>query len=362
MIRAVSLLSILLATTAGAEAPKVVTDIAPVQSIVARVMGDLGQPKSLIAAGVSPHNYSMRPSEAAALQEADLVVWIGSALTPQLDSSIDSLGENATVLSLMEVPEIRLLEYRELSEFGDHGHDEDHHDDHAEDKHGDDHHGEEHHSDEHHSEDEHAEHEHGEEGHGEDKHAEKGHDDQAGGHDHHDHHGELDPHIWLDPMNAALAMQSVATVLAEKDPENATIYLENARAGAAELEALNEDIKARLSGVEGQSFLVYHDAFHYFESRYGLAASGSIAVGDASSPGPARLKQVRKILVESGATCVFAEPQHPEKLTTVVIEGTDVRSRVIDPLGAGLTPGAGLYPALLTQLADNIASCLVPET
>ncbi|MEM1276083.1 MAG: zinc ABC transporter substrate-binding protein [Pseudomonadota bacterium] len=386
MIRALFLGFLVIgASAARADAPKVVTDIAAVQSMVARVMGDLGTPELLVSAGVSPHDYAMRPSEAAALQEADVVVWIGEALMPQLDGPIDALGTKATVLSLMDVPDMNVLDYRELSEFGDHGdehHGHDHHDDeHAE--HDDDHHGEEHAAahDEHDHGDDHADahddHNHGDEhadghdehhgeehaddhqGHGHDDHAAK--DEHAGHDDHgHHHHGELDPHIWLDPMNAATAMKAIAELLAEKDAENATVYRENADAAVAEIAALTEDLATRLEPYAGRPFLVYHDAYQYFEARFGLTPAGSIAVGDATTPGPARLKKIREILVESGAVCVFSEPQFPEDLTKVVTEGTGIRTSIIDPHGVDLPVGAELYPMLLTKLADSVEDCLTP--
>ena len=367
------ILSLMFATSAAqAGAPKVVTDIAPVHSLVAQVMGDLGTPDLLIAPGTSPHHYSMRPSEAAALQEAEIVIWIGEGLTPQLGRSIEALGTKANVISLLEAPGMHLLEYRELDEFnaqehGEDAHDHDGHeghDDHAEHKDHDDHGHDEHAHDDHAHED-HAEHK-GHDDHGHDDHA--SHDEHAAhddhghkdDHGHHHHEGGIDPHLWLDPENAQAALQVIAAALAEKDPANAGTYKANAKSAAEALGALDAGLKTRLAALGDRNFLVYHDAFQYFEKRYGISASGSIAVGDAQAPGPARLQRVREILLESGAVCVFSEPQLSEKLVVVVTEGTDVKGSVIDPLGAELTLGANLYPALLEQIAESMEGCLAP--
>src|SRR6056297_2112828 len=237
---------------AHADAPRVVADIAPVQSLVARVMDGAGAPELLIRPDASPHAYAMRPSEARALEQADLVVWMGPGLTPWLGDPIETLAPEAAHLSLLTAPETLILPGRIDPRCAAHDHDHDHgaaegggHDDHDDHDHeaGHDH-------------DDHKDHNH-EAGHDHDDH--KDHDHEAG-HDHDDHAGH-----------------------------------DHAAAGQAELSALSEDIAARLAPLADRSFLVFHDAYQYFENRFGLGAAGALSIGDASEPSPARLVELRAL-------------------------------------------------------------------
>ncbi|WP_247743466.1 zinc ABC transporter substrate-binding protein [Shimia sp. R10_1] len=368
----------LLAAPLRAEAPRVVTDILPVQALVAKVMEGVGTPEQLLPANQSPHSYALRPSEARALQNADLVVWIGTELSPAMDEAIDSLVSEGEAFSLLHLNGTRELEFREegafleisLSEDGDHeghGHDAHGHDDHGHDDHDD--HADEHDHDDHadHKDDDHAghdDHDHGEEKHADhdahdaheghddhDDHAEAGHDDEH----HHDHDG-VDPHAWLDPQNAQFWMGAIAEKLATLDPENAEAYRANAVAGQAELEALSTEIAAELAPLKGHGFVVFHDAYQYFETRFGLSASGAILSGDGAAPSAARLDAVRDVLHEKGVTCVFTEPQFNAKVVKAISSGLDLHSEELDPLGATLETAD--YPALIRNMAEQFEHCL----
>ncbi len=361
----------LLGNAAVADVPRVATDIAPVHSLVARVMDGLGSPELIIAQGSSPHEYNLRPSEARALQEADLVFWIGEDLTPWMENAIETLAEGADVVSLLDADGVTLLEFREgaLFEAHDHGDDHDEHA-HAEEEHEahdhDDHaHAEEKHEahdhDDHaHAEAEHAAHEdHGDdhEDHAHDDHAHEDHDDHAG--DHHGHaHGAHDPHAWLSPENAAIWLNVIAASLSAADPENAGTYFANAAAGRDELTALSGEIDAMLEPARGKSFVVFHDAYQYFETAFDFPASGAISMSDASDPSPARIAEIQGRIANEGIACVLSEPQYNENLVVTVMDGTDAKTAVLDPLGFDLEPGPGLYPQLLQNLAGTLADCL----
>ena len=383
-----ALTALMLTTTAAqADVPNVVTDIPAVHSLVAQVMGNLGEPKLLMKQGSSPHGYAMRPSEARALQNADMVVWIGEDLTPWLESSIETLAPEAESLELLHAHGTEVLNFRETpifakdgdhddhhddehgDEHDDHGHDDDHddhgehkddeHDDHGhDDDHGDDHDDHDAHKDEHH--DDHDDH-----GHDDDHHDEDGHDDhkeEAGhddhGHDDHGHdHDGADPHAWLDPHNAAKWVGEIAEHLAELDPENAAIYEANAAAAAESLEALEDSLKAQLAPYSGAKFIVFHDAYQYFENATGLKATGALQVSDATPPSAARLAEIQEEIQEHSITCVFSEPQFSDALVQSVTNG-QVSATSLDPLGVGLDLGAGLYSELLQNLADSIEGCI----
>ena len=325
-----SLTATLMGGTAYADTLQVAVDIAPVHSLVARVMDGVGTPDLIIQPGASPHEYSLRPSEAAALQDADLVFWIGPDLTPWLTDTIETLAPDAAVTALLEADGTIELEFREgaLFEAHDHGNDEDHDE-----------------------EDDHKDHDdHDEEGH-------EGHADEEAGHDDHGH-SAYDPHAWLSPQNAKTWLNVIAGELSAADPDNAGAYFANAAAGRAEIEALIGEVTATLNPVRDGQFVVFHDAYQYFEMDFDLPASGAISIGDASDPSPARIAEIQDRIAEQGINCVLAEPQFNPGLVATVLDGTEAQTGILDPLGSDLEPGPALYPQLIRNLSTALAGCM----
>jgi zinc transport system substrate-binding protein len=302
----------------SAQALRVATDIPPVHSLVAQVMGDLGTVDLVMRPGASPHSYAMRPSEAAALAGADVVFWIGEPLTPWLGKSLSTLATDARVVELLDVAGTTTLAFREGVTFE---HDE--HDDEEVGAHNDD----DHDSDDHEEE------------------------------EHHDHHEGVDPHAWLDPENGKIWLDAIAAELGQLDPVNAAQYRQNAMTAKAELEGLIAGIHARLEPHSEARFVVFHDAYHYFENRFGVSALGAISLGDASDPSPSRIVQIRQAVVDANVSCVFAEPQFNTDLITAVTEGTQARTALIDPLGVGIETGAAHYKKTLSQITDSMVAC-----
>ena len=337
LLPALALPIILISGVLKADAPNVVADIAPVHSLVSLVMKGVGQPQMLIPQNASPHHYAMRPSEAKALQEANLVVYLGEDLTPWLEPLFETVAASAEPLDLSEVDGVLRLSYREGPVFGDHeGHDheEEGHDDH------DDHEGHDHEKEGH---DDHEGHDHEEEGH----------DDHA----HHDHDGN-DPHMWLDPTNALVWLDAIASELGHIDPKNAARYRANAKMAKEEISHEIHHIEDRLKSVKGEPFLVFHDAYQYFENRFGIFAMGSIALSDASKPSAKRLQQLKHHFEEEGIHCVLSEPQYPSELIDSVFGGFEPHIGVVDPIGVDLELGFGLYLQLLENVALGIAQCV----
>ena len=327
-----NLLTLSLATTligggAHADTPQVAVDIAPVHSLVARVMEGVAVPDLIIQPGASPHEYSLRPSEAAALQASDLVFWVGPGLTPWLADTIETLAQEASVTALSKLDGTVKLEFRESAMFEVHDHD-DHsgHDDH----------------------DAHADHD-----------AHDDHDDHDGtaGHDEHDH-GAYDPHTWLSPKNAMTWLNAIAGQLSAVDPDNAGAYYANAAAGRAEIEVLMGDVTAILDPLRNGRFIVFHDAYQYFEQDFNFPASGALSITDASDPSPARIAEIRDRIAEQGIDCVLAEPQFNPGLIVTVLDGTDAQTGILDPIGSDLEPGSALYPDMIRNLAKALASCM----
>ena len=348
----------LAALPARAEPPQVAADIAPVHSLVAQVMAGVGTPELIVRPGASPHGYALRPSEAGALQDADLVVWIGPELTPWLDRSLDTLAPEAARLTLLAQDETRTRPFRTGATFAAHDHGA------AEDAHGHEHEDEDHghddahaHADEHGHEEHEHEHESGEHAHGDHEDAEHAHDDHAQDEAHaHDHTG-TDPHAWLDPANGKAWLDVIAAELSRADPGNAGTYLSNAADAKAEIDATVADIEARLDGMGDLSFVVFHDAYQYFEARFGLSAAGAISLSDATDPSPARIAELREMVAARGIDCAFAEPQFAPGILEAVFSETDAEVAVIDPMGTEIAPGPDFYPALLRSVADSFARC-----
>lgn len=367
-----SVAATLLAGTALADTPSVAADIAPVHSLVARVMQGVGEPSLIVAPGATPHEYSLRPSEAGALQEADLVFWVSPDLTPWLADAIENLAGGAAVTELLEVEGTTELPFREsaLFEAHDHGgkdhgdHDahaqDDEHDDHGHDDHGHEDHGHDEHAEQDdHDHDGHAhddDHEHDDHGHDDDEHEKHSEQDHAG-HEGHDH-GEHDPHAWLSPDNGAVWLNAIAAQLSAADPDNAGAYFANAAAGREELAALSAEINGILDPVRGRNFIVFHDAYQYFETAFDFPASGAISVSDASDPSPARIAEIQARVAEQGVTCVLSEPQYDPGIVAAVMDGSEANTGVLDPLGSDLDPGPDLYGNVLRNLATALADCL----
>ncbi len=329
--------SLLGASAAFADVPQVAVDIAPLHSLVTRVMDGVGTPDLIVPAGASPHEYNLRPSEAAALQDADVIFVIGEDLSPWLENALETLAGDAAVTEFLHSDATRLLDIREGALFEAHVHDE--HEDHDEhmDEDPDEHEGEEH--------DDHADEDH-------EEHADDDHDDHEG-HDHGDH----DPHVWLSPENAKAWMNVIAAELSAADPDNAGTYFANAAAGQAELDTLIAEVNGILAPARGMNFIVFHDAYQYFEVSFDFPAAGAISVSDAAEPGPARIAEIRDRLREEGVDCVLTEPQFNPGLVAAILDGTEAGTAVIDPLGATLTPGSQLYPDLIRGMATVLAGC-----
>ncbi len=296
----------LLPLPALADVPQVVTDIAPIHSLTAQVMGDLGQPDLLLPPGADPHDFALRPSDASRLSEAELVIWVGPELTPWLAEPLATLAPQAALVSLLDAPGWTQLDVRNLKD--------DQHD-----------------------------------------HDEHGHDDE------HDH-GNIDPHAWLDPVVAGVWLNEIAAQLSSTNPENAATYSANAASAIAALDELQQGIATQLSGLADRTYVLPHDGYQYFETRFGLTAQAAIAGIDARTPGPAQVASLRDKMAETNVVCVFSDAEIGDRWAAVITEGTDANTANIDGVGRDLIAGPALYGDMLTRLAGNFADCLKPRT
>ena len=325
---------------------KVVASIKPIHSLASYLMDGVGKPDLIVDGYASPHGFAMKPSHAKMLQNADLIFWVGEDLENFLEKPLKSIAKKAEKIELMETKGLKKLEFRERNIFEEHGHDEHKEHGHKEDKHDDHKHDE--HKEHGHKEDKHDDHkhdEHKEHGHKEDKHD-----------DHHGHaHGEHDPHIWLDPINAKAILSEMAEHLIEKDPNNASAYKANLKKAHKALDNLTKKVKSELKG--DFKSIVFHDAYQYFEKRFNVNVLGAFTVNTDVLPGAEQLSEIREIIEHEKVTCVFSEPQFNPDIIKAVAKDTNIKTGVIDPLGATLDPGKDLYFDLIRNMYASFKSC-----
>jgi len=286
---------------------QVAATIKPIHSLVSGVMSGVATPGLVIQGTVSPHSFSMRPSSARMLENADVVFLVGEAVETSVVQSIVTLAPDARVVELAAAEGMVLRRRREGGSF-ERGHD-------------------------------HAQPDAGQAGGGQ---------DGTG----------FDMHVWLDPVNASVMVRTIADALGEADPSNAATYHANAERLQVELRHLSEEVAATLAPVQGQAFLVFHDAYQHFEARFGLFAAGSAVVSADRSPGVRRIRELRAKVRELGVTCVMFEPQFDPRIVHVIAQGTDARVGSVDPLGSSIDSGPEFYPKLLRNMAASFKDCL----
>lgn len=277
-------------------APNVLVSIKPIHSLAAAVMAGVGTPTLLIGGATSVHSYALKPSDARKIAQADVFFYVGADLETYLTAPIASLA-HGRAYALETAPGIRRLRARQGGIWGmdpDHDHE----------------------------------------------------------------HGGTDPHLWLDPENAIAMTNAIAATLSSADPPHARTYRANAEKTVAALRQQEREIAAQLAPLHAKPYLVFHDAYQYFEARFGLHPAGAIAVAPDRPVSPRRLSQLRQTVLHNQAVCLFREPQFPPKLVDTIRQGTGIREGVLDPLGANIPPGPELYPALLRTLAQSLARCL----
>ena len=318
------------ASYANAET-KVVASIKPLHSLISYVMDGVGTPDIIIDGSSSPHTFQLKPSHASMLQEADIVFWIGEDLESFLETPLDSIAKNAKRVTLMDSNEIDLLKFREKNVFDDHDEHGDEHDEHGDehDEHGDEH---DEHGDEHD--------EHGDE-----------HDDHHDGHA----HGEFDIHFWLDPEIAKTIVSIVARELSEIDVANKSTYEANAKKAINDLDTLIAETRSKINS--DATYIVFHDAYQYFEKRFGIEVIGALTVNPEVLPGAKQLAEIREVIEHEKVNCLFSEPQFNPSIAKTIAQDTGVKASVLDPLGAELNPGKDLYFDLIGDMASSFESC-----
>ena len=321
---------------------KVVTSIKPLHSLASYLMDGVGKPDLIVDGYASPHGFSMKPSHAKMLQNADLIFWVGEGMENFLEKPLNSIAKKAEKIELMETKGLQVLKFRERNIFDEHDHDD--HDDHAK------------------KEDDHDDHDHDDHAKKEDDHDDHDHDDHGKKEEHDDHddheghnHGEYDAHIWLDPINAKVILFEMSKHLIELDAKNESVYRDNLSKAYNEIDKLTKDVTAELD--QSVASIVFHDAYQYFEKRFNVNILGAFTVNTDVMPGAEQLAEIREIIEHDKVSCVFSEPQFNPDIIKAVAKDMNIKTGVVDPLGATLNPGKDLYFDLIRNMSASFKGC-----
>jgi len=280
---------------ACAASPNVIVSIKPVHSLVAGVMAGVAEPDLLLDGAASEHSVALRPSQASALAKADLIFWIGPQLETFLIRPLESISASAVSVPLSQSAGVRLLPVRQAGDLTM---------------------------------------------------------SQAP-----ETPAVMDMHIWLDPENAVALVAEISARLQARDAVNAAIYARNAQALTVRLQASGQQIAARLRAAPPAPYMVFHDAYHYFEARFGIQPVAAISADPERLPGAGRIRALRTLIIDAGVVCAFAEPQFEPRMIGTVIENSPARAAVLDPLGAAIEAGPDMYFQLLDQITDGLTQC-----
>ena len=310
----------------------VVTSIKPLHSLTSYIMDGVNEPDLIIDGVASPHNFQIKPSHAKMLQKADLVIWVGEDLESFLPSALKSIPKNAVVFELLDQSGLKKLKFREKNIFEGHDdHDEHGHDEHAK------------------KEDDHDDHD-------DEEHAKKEDDHDDHGHDEHGHaHGEYDPHIWLDPSNAKVIVKKITNQLSKIDKDNSSVYKANSKKLLKDLDGLIKEVKNEIN--KDASFVVFHDAYQYFEKRFGINVIGALTVNPDVMPVAEQLADIREVIEHEKAKCIFSEPQFNPNIINSIASDTGVKTGVLDPLGANIDKGKNMYFDLIKDMSNSLKDC-----
>ena len=296
----------------ASETKGVITTIKPIESLVNAVIGDTGKTVSLIPPEISPHEFRLKPSDVRILQNSNIVFYISSHLETGIVKMFKNLPKNIKTINLMEETGIDHLSIRDNEAWELHDHDD--HDKHdAKDK----------------------------------------------KHDDHDKHDAKDDiHIWLDPDNAIKIVRKINKELSLFFPKNAMIYNDNSSKLINEIESLKIELKKELLPIKDKPYIVFHDAYQYFERAFELNAIGSIALENDVASSPKQISFIKDKILKSQATCVFQEPQFDSKLVNTVVEGTKARIGILDPIGVNILEKENFYLQLLRNMSKSLKKCL----
>jgi zinc transport system substrate-binding protein len=267
---------------------RLVASIKPIHSLLVALTEGVAEPELLIKGMASPHGFSLKPSEARLIAEADLLFWVGPSLENFLKKPATSLGGKRAI-ALQNLQGVKL---------------------------------------------------------------------RQGEHDAHGHEHEIDGHLWLDIENMRAFLHEAVRLIAERRPTAKERLSANLEGLETKLKDIDQELRKNLAPFKDKPYIVFHDAYGYFEARYGLKSIGVVSVNPERKPSAKKLADLRRRIEKSGAVCVFREPQFDAAFAATLVEGSKAKIGMLDPLGADLADGPELYFQLLRNLAAGLTGCL----
>lgn len=283
---------------------RIVTSLKPLTLLVRAIATDDMQISTLVPAGASPHNYAMKPSQRRALENADVIFWVGPEMETFLARLLTGEEFHDRSVAFMSAPgDAHGTEHNSASDEPDGGHT----------------------------------------GHG----------------DHH-HDGEDDPHLWLDPALAIDMAETIRDVLATMDGADPHALDRNLEAFRNSLATTEQSIRHQFEPVREVSLFAYHNALVRFAEHYNLTLSGVLTLNPELSPGARHIAEVQARLRSSARPCLLTEPQFNRQWWRSITEGLDITFSTWDPLATDIEVTANGYANFQQAIADAVLKCL-PE-
>ena len=278
---------------------RIVATIKPLHSIIVNIV-DNEDVELLLDGNTSPHDYYLKPSDIKKIKNADLIFYIDdNTIESFLRKALKTVAESNKV-SISKNKRINLLPIREGGIW-----------------------------------------------------------EEEIAHEGHDHaHGEFDPHVWLSTNNAIRITKEIVKELSKINPSKKNMYKKNALVFINQIKENKKNITMEVESIRDESYIVFHDAYQYFEKEFKLNPAGSISLNPEISPTPKRISEIKSKILSQNIKCVFKEPQFPSKVVQTITKDTTAKEGILDPLGSDLSPGKELYINLINNISKNLNECL----
>lgn len=283
-------------TAAGDGRLRVLTSFYPMYDFACKIGGDCIDVTNMVPSGTEPHDWEPSTNDLKNLEKADVFIYNGADMEPWADDLLVSRSDTLRVVEASENVELRTTD-------GEHEHAHEHED---------------------------ADH----------------------------HHGDFDPHVWLDPENAKIEMEAIRDALCAADPENSTVFQSNYEKYAAELDALYAEFREKLAPLPNRTIVVAHEAFGYLCDAYGLTQVGIEGLSPDSEPDPGRMAEVIDFVREHSISTIFFEELVSPKVAEAIASETGAQAKMLSPLEGLSDEQAAAGADYFSVMHDNLAALM----
>ena len=275
---------------------RVLTSFYPMYDFACKIGGDSIEVINMVPSGTEPHDWEPSTNDLKSLEKADVFIYNGADMEPWADDLLVSRSDTLRVVEASENIELRTTD-------GEHEHAHEHEDS-----------------------------------------------------DH--HHGDFDPHVWLDPENAKVEMETIKDALSASDPANAAVFQANYEKYAAELDALDAEFREKLSSLPNRTIVVAHEAFGYLCDAYGLTQVGIEGLSPDSEPDPGRMAQVIDFVRENNISTIFFEELVSPKVAEAIASETGAQAKILSPLEGLSDEQSAAGADYFSVMHDNLAALM----